>query len=97
MDFAVCFPTVAADIEALKTALEASKTVAEEQAKTIEELQGKLTASEEEKAKLVEEISAVKDGPIPELEGRIKALEEFDVDTLKVAFAAQEEKFPGVG
>lgn len=97
MDFAVCFPTVAQDIADLKTALQESKALQEEQAKTIEDLSTRLATSEEEKTKLIEEVGAVKEGPIVELETRIKVLEEFDVDTLKTAFSAQEEKFPGVG
>eukprot|EP00392_Amoebophrya_sp_AT5.2_P015839 g16060.t1 len=91
MDFAVCFPTIAEDLKGLvawKEEVTASLTQKDE---AIAQLQTEVDSSKEEITKLQEEITALRGDPactdtVHSLDGRIKELEGFDVDTLRKDF-----------
>lgn len=91
MDFAVCFPKIDEDLKGLvawKEEVTASLTQKDD---AIAQLQTELDSSKEEITKLQEEITALRGDPactdtVHSLDGRIKELEGFDVDTLRKDF-----------
>ena len=92
----MCFPTTGDEIKALRAELDELKAVSAKSTEENGELSKKLEDSEAARTKLEDELRELKETNLTEIDGRIKALEDFDVDTLKTEFKGAEEKLPGV-